>query len=130
MNVDGMSREKKTRVAIAYLTMNKGEIPEDLKKLFNNLDQYNHRIGNIYEAIKQARASLDRLDDQMKETIGGMNAIADLIGPDLPADKIDEWCKKYNPPDEIKETISSADDKPDIDLAGSTSKKLPPVSMK
>jgi hypothetical protein len=82
-------------------------------------------MNEVMRAIDQSRKAIKEMEVRADQMFGSMESVIELISEDLPKDKIDEWCEKYNlpvPPPNMK--IPKAE--PELDIAGSTASQRPP----
>jgi chromosome segregation ATPase len=122
-----VDQAQKAKIAVAYLMKNKEDRPAGLEKLFSKLEKYELSMREIMNAINQTKKSLEELDQKGDQMLGSIESIAELISEELPVEKVNEWCEKYELPDGIPANIQMAGKAPmkkvgSVDVAGSTSK--------
>jgi len=132
MDVSKFDEIGKKRVAVAYLVAHMDEVPGDLTKLFTKLKGYETGVMNANGALKQAKQTIQTLQDQFKELLVSVNTVVELIADELPQDKVAEWCDKYEQPKDPVQAQPPVQAKvePTIDMAGATAKTLPPLNLK
>jgi len=104
------------------------EVPSDLSKLFTKLKGYEAGVMNTNNALKQAKQSIQELQNQFKELLVSVNTVVEMIVDDLPNDKIAHWCEKYEAkdPNAVVTTPPVRAKTEEVDMAGVTAKTLPP----
>ena len=96
--LQAMKPEHRAKMAVAYLMRHRDEIPENLKRFFNKLWQYEDSLKNIVMGMQEAEAALAEFQTQHQLTAGSINAVVGLIAEDLTDEnQILEWCRKYEP---------------------------------
>jgi hypothetical protein len=120
-----MSDEQKSLVSVAYLMSHPDKQPEELKKLFAKLSNYDSIANNINDAINQAKKSINELKPKLDQTIGSITALSGIIAESMPKDNIEEYCLAYDIPQVLNEAIAPKVPDNTVDFAGATAKKLP-----
>lgn len=129
--LDTMSDEQKALVAVAYL-LGKPELrPVETQALYKKIDAYDASATSINEQIKGAQRFIQESKTKINQLIGSMSAVSEIIASMLPKDKIDQWCLDFKMPNGMNNPSELAvpEAKPDIDVAGATAKKMPPVDV-
>ena len=125
-----MEPVQKAKIAVAYLAKNKEERPEGMDKAFSKLEQFEISMREIMTAMNEARQAIKELQVRADQMYGSMEGIVELIAEDLPEDKVNEWCAKYEPPTQIPPGMRPRPTRPEEkpDMAGSTA-HLNPVEV-
>jgi len=93
-----MDSEKKSRLAVAFLIANPGERPEGTGKLFEKLAKHEVSMNTMTAKMEEHKQQMQSLHDQLNNVGGAVSAIVELVAEDLPEDKVQEWCEKYELP--------------------------------
>jgi signal transduction histidine kinase len=125
-----MSVEQKSLVAVAYLMSNSDKQPEELKKLFLKLINYDKIANNINEAINQAKKSINELRPKLEQTIGSITALSGVIADSMPMEHLEEYCLAYDMPQAVNDIVRTVAPENTVDFAGATAKKLPDPEKK
>jgi predicted nucleic acid-binding Zn-ribbon protein len=123
-----LSDEQKALISVSYLMEHPELWPEESKKIFSKLANYDQNAHNIQEAINQARKAITELKPQLDQIIGAMTALSGVAADFIPSDKYEEYCLAYNLPPELNkkfQSIKRAEDS--VDMAGATSRDLPNI---
>jgi hypothetical protein len=129
----GLDQRQKIAIAVAYLLSNKADRPAETLSLFCKLETYETQAASLNEQIQSAKRMINEHSSKIQQFIGSLTAVADLIGEMLPEDKVKEWCLAYNMPKEMNAKMiqpALQPSQPTPDMAGATSKMVPPVDLK
>jgi hypothetical protein len=94
--------------AVAYAVLHKDEMPESVKKFIEDLYEYEETGKRLQEIHSQTRNTLKKIEEQMTQLYGSMEAIIKIIARELGPEKISELGNKYKLPDissEEKENV-------------------------
>jgi hypothetical protein len=126
----GMTFDQKSRMAVAFLIKNSKERPEGTERLFSKLEKYEGSMMEMVAASEQARKTLSELELKQTQLYGSITSIVDLTAEDLPKEKVEEWCERYQPPEMPGQRRAPQASRPGggpikkagkVDMAGSTS---------
>jgi hypothetical protein len=95
--------------AVAYAVLHKDEMPESVKKFIEDLYEYEETGKRLQGVHNQTRNTLKKIEEQMTQLYGSMEAIIKVIARELGPEKISEFGNKYKLPDmasEEKENVS------------------------
>lgn len=123
-----LSNDQKALISVSYLLENPDLQPEEAKKLFAKMANYDKNAHSVQEAMNEARKALAELKPQLDQIIGAMTALSSVVAEYVPAEKYEEYCLAYELPQDLSRKLQNQ--KPvsnSIDIAGSTSKNLPGV---
>ena len=78
-----LTEDQKFQVAVANLITMPEEQPENLKKLFKRLDNLRTSVGNVEQALSEARESVHQLTENRSRMMGSVDTLVDLIKEDI-----------------------------------------------
>lgn len=119
---DRLNHEQKSLISISYLLTKPELWPEESKKFFEKLIDYDKTASNIQASINQAKKSINDLQSQFHQTVGSITAISNIIADYIPEEKFEEYCIGFDLPGQLSQPENK---NVPIDMAGSTSKTLP-----
>ena len=129
MNSEQLSRfneNQRSLIAVAYLLSNKESQPENLKSMFLKLESYDTTAREIQNNLKQHQKAMQSLRSSMDQILGSITTVSEIIGDQLPKDKVQEFCALYTPPNEVLSEMQNtpAQVEESFDMAGSTAKSV------
>ena len=120
---DRLTQEQKALISVSYLLPKSELWPEGSKKLFEKLVNYDKAAGSIQSSINQAKKTINELQSEFMQTVGSITAISGLIAECIPEEKFEEYCLKFEIPENTN--MAPAVKPAPVDMAGSTAKQLP-----
>jgi len=112
-------------MAISYLLKHNELRPDESKKLFERLEQYDKVASNIHQAYENAEKSMAELGNQLLTVKGSIQAIVGVISDLIDKNLLTELSKKYIEEkklnnDSIQPEVNNKNEV--LDIAGSTLK--------
>lgn len=121
MDISKATKEQKVSAAVAYLSKNMGEAPEESKKHLLKLNDVNNEGMNLVRQINELKSQIESIDAEIGQKIGAAKVLFEIIGEQLSEEQVDEFAGKFEP-----KQFQPKPGNPTIDMAGSTSKIVSP----
>lgn len=96
--LETLSSDQKAKLAVAYLVHHRQEVPEELQRFFDKLQQYEDSTKDVMVAMREAENSLQELSSNFEQLKGSINAVVDLVANELNEDIVSRACAKYEMP--------------------------------
>jgi hypothetical protein len=111
-------------MAVSYLLKHSELRPDETKKLFERLEQYDKIASNTHQAYENAEKSMTELGNQLLTIKGSIQAIVGVISDTIDKNLLNELSKKYIEEKKLNnDSIQPEINKNEVlDIAGSTLK--------
>ena len=83
--------------AVAYAVLHKDEMSDDIKKFIEDLYEYEESGKRLQTIRNEASRSIEKIDEQMNQLYGSIEAVVRIIARQIGPEKIAELSNKYNP---------------------------------
>ena len=97
MDISNATREQKVSAAVAFLTKNIDAAPESTKKSLQKLVRVNNEGMEIVKQINELKKQEEALDAAIGEKIGAAKVLFEIIGEQIPEDKVDDFARMFEP---------------------------------
>lgn len=91
---------------VAYIVKHKDEIPENIKIFVQDLYGYEAAGKNLESARQEALKSIDKIEEQINQLYGSIDAIVRIIAREVGPEKLKEYAEKFNPNQDAEEKKS------------------------
>lgn len=127
-----LSPENKAKMAVAYLTRHRDEVPEELQRFFDKLQQYEDSMKDVIMSLREAEASMNELMGTQEQLKGSISAVVDLVSAELNEELVSKACAAYEMPAISPQMTGAAQglmQAGPTSMAGATAQMQPPPQI-